>query len=117
MGTKIIACMLCCVVSSCASASKTQYDYSNEIKYAIAYCLASSYPDSVLSSDALHVSGAYLQKGNFGLDTYENIRQYVSSYREKAYLSKHDRNLSIMQCIDLYESKELVTLIQKNAND
>jgi len=116
MGTKIATCVLCSIVSSCAVTSNSQYNFNNEKKYAAAYCLAASYPDSEFSSDAKHISGAYLQKGSFGLNMYEDIRQYVSTYRKKPYLSKHERNLTIMQCIDLYESDELADLIQRNAN-
>lgn len=116
VGAKIITCLLCSIICSCAATSKPQINFSNEKKYAIANCLANAYPDSEFSSDAKHISGAYLQKGEFGLDMYENIRKYVSKYREKAYLSKHGRNLNIMQCIDLYESKELVSSINEFAN-
>ncbi len=117
MGAKIITCLLCSIICSCAVTSKSQNNFANEKKYAIAYCLASSYPESEFSSDARHISGAYLQKGEFGLDMYESIRQFVSIYRKNAYLSKHDRNLNIMQCIDLYESKGLVSSINEIANN
>lgn len=116
MGAKIITCLLCSIISSCAATSIPQTNISNEKKYAIANCLANSYPDSEFSSDAKHISGAYLQKGEFGLDMYESIREFVSKYRKKGYVSKHDRNLNIMQCIDLYESEELVTLINEFAS-
>ncbi len=116
MGTKIILCICCLFFSACATSSEALSAPENEKKYAVAYCLSNSYPDSGFSKDAGYISGAYLQKGNFGLDMYEGIRKFVSSYREKSYVSKHDRNLNIMQCIDLFESKKLEQLIESNSN-
>ncbi len=116
MGTKIILCICCLYLNACAISSNTLTVPENEKKYAVAYCLSNSYPDSAFSKDAGYIAGAYLEKGNFGLDMYEGIREFVSSYREKSYVSKHDRNLKIMQCIDLFESKELEQLIENTSN-
>lgn len=113
MKTGLVIFILCCAVSSYAITPRHQYNYANEKKYAVAYCLAKSYPDSEFSSDALYVSGAYIQKGSFDFDIYDQIRKYVATYRKKPYLSKHGKNLNIMQCIDLYQSKELETILNK----
>lgn len=114
MGAKIASVLLCCVATaSCATPETTDRSKLNEVKYAVAYCLSESYPESEFSKDAGHVSGAYLQKGDYGIDTYETIRNFVDSYRREPLLSKHDRNLNIMQCIDLYESDSLRALVNK----
>ena len=117
MGTKVVLAICCCILSACAASREGQKYPANEKKYAVAYCLSNSYPNSEFSEDSVYVSGAYLQKGDFGLDMYEEIREFVSSYRKKRYLSKHDRNLNIMQCIDLYESKDLEQLIGEIADN
>jgi len=44
---------------------------------------------------------------------YEQIREFVTVYKQKKYVSKNNRNLDIMQCIDLIESEELKIIIDK----
>ncbi len=114
MGAKLASALLCCTMTaSCAAPGAQDYPPLNEVKYAVAYCLSKSYPDSEFSADAGYISGAYLQKGDYGIDTYEAIRDFVDSYRSQPLPSKHDKNLNIMQCIDLYESAPLKELIKK----
>lgn len=110
-----IITLLAVICSSCAVADQ-ESKYNNEVNYAISYCLSKAYQGSNFSSDAGHISGAYLQKGSYGLDMYESLRDFVDSYTQKKYMSKHGRNLNIMQCIDLSESSELSSVIKKMAN-
>lgn len=109
-----ITILLAVLCSSCAVANP-KYEYINEVKYAVSYCLSKTYKGSSFSSDAAHISGAYLQKGGYGLDMYESVRDFVDSYLQKKYMSKHGKNLEIMQCIDLSASSELMDLIQEVA--
>jgi hypothetical protein len=114
MGIKVITSLASLFLISCASTIASPYDYSNEKKYAVAYCLSTTYENSEYSKDARYVSGAYIQKGELGLNVYEAIRDYVMTYKQKKYLSKHERNLNIMQCIDLIESVELLAVIKNS---
>lgn len=98
------------LLCSCATTVKP-LDIKHEVKYAISYCLSSAYLESQFSKDAGYVSGAYIQKGSYGLHVYESIRGFVDLYIAKKYNSKHNRNLTIMQCIDLNDSIELVEII------
>jgi hypothetical protein len=96
---------------SCAMSSENGSQHSNELKYAVAYCLSKSYPDSEFSKDAAYISGAYLQNGVYGINMYEEIRSFVDVYRNQPLASKHDKNLNIMQCVNLYEFVPLKNLI------
>lgn len=116
MGTKIVAVIACMALTSCAVHGSPKREITNESKYAVSYCLSLSYSDSEFSSDARYVAGAYLQNGEFGIDMYEAIRGFVGNYRKTSYLSKHDRNLDIMKCLDLFGSEELGNLIEEIAN-
>jgi hypothetical protein len=98
------------------SAKKKGSQYSNELKYAVAYCLSKSYPNSEFSEDAAYISGAYLQNGIYGINMYEEIRSFVDTYRNQPLASKYDKNLNIMQCINLYEFVPLKNLINEIAN-
>lgn len=114
MDVKVIFLTLICSFSVSAIAAS---DNKNEIKYAISYCLSNVYPDSVFSKDAGYISGAYLQKGSYGLHVYESIRVFVNGYIENEYVSKHNKNLGIMQCIDLSNSSALHSEIEKVASE
>ena len=116
MKNKIACCLTFIIICSCTPSQDKPKVGINELKFAVAYCLSKSYPDSACSEDSSYVSGAYLHKGHHGIDMYEKIRQFVESYRKEAYVSKHGRNLSIMQCIDLYDSDNLMKLIHNNAD-
>lgn len=114
MGAKIALATLCCAMTtSCATPDTTDRPPLNEVKYAVAYCLSQAYPNSEFSEDAAYISGAYLQKGDYGIDMYEDIRDFVDNYRKEPLLSKRDQNLNIMQCIDLYESGPLKSLLRE----
>ncbi len=115
MGVKIVV-ILSVALSSCTNASITNIKQNNEFKYAVSYCLSQAYPETKFSSDSKYVSGAYIQKGEFGIDMYEKLREFVDSYRDKKYQSKHDRNLDVMQCLDLYGSTDLAAVIKSHVN-
>ena len=119
MDARIVLCALVAGLSSCAVMPDKTVDITelkNEKKYGVAYCLSNTYPSSKFASDSGHVAGAYLQKGNFGTHVYDSVRDYVDSYREKGYSSKHGKNLDIMQCLDLYDSNSLEIVIRQSAN-
>jgi hypothetical protein len=115
MRVKIALCALYLSTSACAVAPDLNRGASNEEKYAVAYCLAVAYPESEASYDAQYVSGAYIQRGEYDIDVYERIRDFVDEYRKKPYVSKHNKNLSIMQCLDLYNSENLARAIKEAA--
>ena len=111
MRARIAWSVLCLVVAGCATGTDAHHSVFNEEKYAVSYCLAQAYPDSEMSRDARYVAGAYLQNGESGIDVYERVRAFVDEYREEPYLSKHEVNLRIMQCLDLISSAELAQAI------
>lgn len=103
-----------CAQGSAESSGKDK-DLANGVKYAVAYCLSKTYTGSEFASDALYVSGSYIQTGRNGLPVYEAIREYVDAYLKTGYSSKHDRNLDIMQCLDLYDERDLERVITGSA--
>jgi len=118
MGIRVIFFVLIIFLASCTSVHKkeTPSEMSNGIKYSIAYCLSKTYPNSEFSSDSRHISGSYIQVGSYGIQVYESIRKFVNAYQQKKYVSKHNRNLNIMKCIDLLESNKLKVVIEQSAN-
>ncbi len=99
-----------------ANAKNPSHEMNNGIKYGIAYCLSQIYPNTEFSSDSRNISGSYIQLGSYGIQVYQSIRDYVDTYQKKRYPSKHNNNLDIMQCIDLFDSSKLKEVIEKSAN-
>ncbi len=116
MGIRMALFTLLFTAGSCAVALESQQSITNEEKYAVSYCLAGAYPDSAFSNDARYILGAYLEMGEVGINVYQSIAAFVDEYKKKPYVSKNDRNLNIMQCLDLFGSEELAAVIRESAN-
>jgi hypothetical protein len=79
-------------------------------KYAFCRCLISRYPqDSFLRRDG--ALAGYEEIGSYGNRAYEEVDSLVAKWCRKKYSSKYKRNLYLMQCIDLYDSPELDSLV------
>lgn len=113
MGWKIFLCSICLFFSFHAAALETQQNIPNEVKYAIALCLSISYPNTEFSSDASYIAAAYQQKGAYNPNVYEEIKSFVVNYSHNKYASATNHNLSIMQCVDLYDSNDLDLIINR----
>jgi hypothetical protein len=81
-------------------------------KYAFCRCLISRYPqDSFLRKDGA-LTG-YEEIGSYGNRAYDQVDSLVAKWCQTKYSSKYKRNLYLMQCIDLYDSPELDSLIAR----
>jgi hypothetical protein len=79
-------------------------------KYAFCRCLISRYPqDSFLRKDGA-LTG-YEEIGSYGNRAYDQVDSFVAKWCRTKYNSKYKRNLYLMQCIDLYDSPELDSLV------
>jgi len=79
-------------------------------KYAFCRCLISRYPqDSFLRKDGA-LTG-YEEIGSYGNKAYDAVNSFVEKWCRTKYNSKYKRNLYLMQCIDLYDSPELDSLV------
>jgi len=79
-------------------------------KYAFCRCLISRYPqDSFLRKDGA-LSG-YEEIGSYGNKAYAEVDSFVTQCCRTKYSSKYKRNLYLMQCIDLYDSPALDSLV------
>jgi len=79
-------------------------------KYAFCRCLVSRYPqDSFLRKDGA-LSG-YEEISSYGNKAYDDVDSFVAKWCRTKYSSKYKRNLYLMQCIDLYDSPALDSLV------
>lgn len=84
---------------------------ANLKKYALCKCLLNNYPDdSVLIYDG-SMEG-FFEMGAYGNHAYELVDSLIKKRCRIKYISKHQKKLFIMRCIDIYDSKELDSLVK-----
>jgi hypothetical protein len=78
--------------------------------YAFCRCIVQQAPnDSLLRHDGS--LGGYVEIGSYNEKAYSTIDSFVSKQKFEKYRSKNKVPLSLMKCLDLYNSKELMNLI------
>jgi len=82
--------------------------------YALAVCFSSPFEDKSLGEDVNKAINGYIEKGNLGLEDYEEIRKFVDEWREtKNYESKRGGQINFSKCIDMYNSVDLNELYKE----
>lgn len=90
--------------------------YKERIKLknmAFCTCLYKSLPeaDSILIKDGS--GAAYVELGAYGIDAYIKVNDYAETYSAQTqYHSKYNKTLSVMKCLDFYNSPELDSLVR-----
>jgi hypothetical protein len=78
--------------------------------YAFCRCMLQQAPtDSLLLHDG-SLSG-YVEIGSYNDSAYTTIDSFVSKQKFETFRSKNKASLSLMKCLDLYNSKRLTNLI------
>jgi Type VI secretion system (T6SS), amidase immunity protein len=83
--------------------------------YALSACLADGYQASEIVNDATAGANGYKELGSLSIDAYNDALVMVSAFLKKEYSSQGGERLTVMKCIDLYNSKELDKLARKYA--
>ena len=78
--------------------------------YALCKCLLNKFPQDSLQNDG--TLEGYLELGQYGNLAYETVDSFVKNEASQKYASKYKKNLYIMRCIDIYNSKSLDSLIR-----
>ena len=79
-------------------------------RFALSRCVAHAYPEPEVREDALDVAGAYLERGELGLDAYEAADALGKAFLKRALPSKSGAELRLMKCIELSESEALLEI-------
>jgi hypothetical protein len=83
--------------------------------YALSACLADGYKASEVVNDATAGANGYKELGSLSIEAYNGALGIVSAFLKKEYPSQSGERLTVMKCIDLYNSKELDQLARKYA--
>ncbi|WP_223148953.1 T6SS amidase immunity protein Tai4 family protein [Aquimarina sp. RZ0] len=97
------------------STSNNYQEIKDFKKYVLFQCLYKGIPvkDSLLRAEGS--AAMYVQKGSYDIEYYEKAVDFINDYlirSEDKYNSKTGANLTMIKCIDLYESEELNEFIK-----
>jgi hypothetical protein len=85
---------------------------ANLKKYALCKCLIEKYPtDTLLRLDGSLMG--YIEIGSYGNNSYDVVDSFIAAKTVIHYSSKDKRSLYLMQCIDIYNSVELDSLVKE----
>ena len=102
------------VVDAMAANARVEYSSSQYLKnFALSACIAQAYKSDEVVKDSRAAADGYLQLGSFPFEAYEEAASLSKKFLEKKYLSFTGDELTLMKCIDLFNSKELDRLAKK----
>ena len=79
-------------------------------EYAFCRCLANSYPrDTFLLKDGT-IEG-YMEMGSYGNRAYDVIDSFINLKCKMVYASKFGKKLNLMKCLDIYNNKDLDSIV------
>lgn len=99
------------VSSQSKTASYSQKDLLKNWAHSI--CIAQISRDTYNREDAGKTAAAYLEYGKQPLEAYDELRSLVKKYVQFEYAGATGSNFDTMKCIDLYNSKELDSIVRK----
>ena len=82
--------------------------------YAFCACIAEGFKSSEVVSEANAAAGGYVELGAHPIEAYQEAVALARRFLGKKYTSKRgEAKLTLMKCIDLYNSRELDGLVRK----
>jgi Type VI secretion system (T6SS), amidase immunity protein len=81
--------------------------------WALSRCLAKAAGESPPGDDAARSAAAYLEMGTGPIESYDKLEALADTYLQRKYGGSVNGEYNTMKCIDLYESRELETLVKE----
>jgi hypothetical protein len=102
------------VVDAMAANARVEYSPGQYLKnFALSACIAQAYKSDEVVKDSRAAADGYLQLGGFPYEAHEEAASLARKFLAKEYLSFSGAKLTLMKCIDLFNSKELDRLVKK----
>jgi hypothetical protein len=81
--------------------------------FALSTCIADGYKSDDVVKDSTAAAGGYLELGSLPFDAYAQAAALGKTFLAKDYQGKSGGQLTLMKCIDFFQSKELDRLAKK----
>ncbi|MBV9931337.1 MAG: hypothetical protein JO013_10380 [Alphaproteobacteria bacterium] len=75
--------------------------------WALSRCVAIAFEGEAAGADATRTAGALLERGDYGIETYDAIDRLVRAQLAKPYGGSVPGSYSLLQCLDLYHGSTL----------
>lgn len=115
MDFKLIALSSLLMLSISAASAQEHPLLKNDLEnFTLSYCLAQSDFGEILQQEAKAAVGAYVERGRYPAEAYEEAVQVVHDYLKRSYKSYTEGvQLTVMKCIDASQGNE-ITAIKKH---
>lgn len=113
---------LLAVIASLASCSTIERPVEHQEgssllqKYGLAVCLGAAFESPELRSDVNKAAVGYMERGDFPLEAYEEVREIANEWLQKDYPSKRGGQVNTAKCIDFYLSEDLGGVLDQYAD-
>jgi hypothetical protein len=102
------------LVEAAAADGRVEYSSTEYLKnFALSACIADGYKSAEVVQDSLAAAGGYLELGSLPFEAYEEAAALGKRFLAKEYKSISGGELTLMKCIDLFQSKELEALAKR----
>ncbi len=102
------------IVDVLADNPRVEYSPVQYLKnFALSTCIAQGYKSGEVTKDSSAAAGGYLELGSFPMEAYAEAASLAKKFLAKEYQGKHGEKLTLMKCIDLFNSGELEQLARK----
>jgi type VI secretion system (T6SS) amidase immunity protein Tai4 len=81
--------------------------------FALSACIADGYKSDEVVKDSKAAAGGYLELGRLPLEAYEEAASLGRKFLAKEYQGISGEKLTLMKCIDFFQSNELEQLAKK----
>lgn len=121
MGIKINSAvfLLAATIFSPVSFAQKNEPLKNSLEnFTLSYCLAHGGLGETLEQEAKAAVGAYVERGAYTAEAYDEATDVVKKYLDKTYFSKKQNvNLTVMKCIDASQSSEIAEIKKRYSAD
>jgi hypothetical protein len=113
MGTqKQALCILMTLfINGCTSSSVFTKEEEDFRKYAASICMGSSFKIPEIEQDANISANGYM--GNISLDSYDELRSLVTTWKRSEFMGKSGHQANIMRCLEFSESQEIKQIFDR----
>ncbi|PIT12878.1 T6SS amidase immunity protein Tai4 family protein [Snodgrassella alvi] len=112
MDFKLIALSSLLMLSISAASAQERPQLKNDLEnFTLSYCLAQSDFGEILQREAKAAVGAYVERGRYPAEAYEEAVQVVHDYLKRSYKSYTEGvQLTVMKCIDASQGTEIAVI-------
>ena len=118
MSSKVAAAIAFLVAPLLADAKvanvRVEYSPIQYLKnFALSTCIADGYKSDEVVKDSTVAAGGYLELGSLPFEAYEEAASLGKKFLAKDYRSISGEQITLMKCIDFFQSRELDQLAKK----